>query len=223
MRLSACISIAALSGLGVFAFASDASAQDPAGAPAAAPAAPGATPPALPRESEDDEGRPMKKLGLELNPLGFAIGRYSINVEYMLARHHALILTPFFDSTTVTVNSVDVGSLKGFGGELGYRFYTGDRGMNGFYIGPSVLFASWSQSSNLANVPNGDSFTAIGGALDLGGQAVIGPGVIVGGGFGLQYTKNSIDVNTDNLNIASAAIAGGGVRPRFLLSVGYGF
>jgi hypothetical protein len=222
MRLSACLCVAALSGLGVFAFATDASAQDPAGAPAAGAAAPGAPAPALPKESDDDE-RPMKKLGLELNPLGFAIGRYSINVEYMLARHHALILTPFFDSTTVTVNSVDVGSLKGFGGELGYRFYTGDRGMNGFYIGPSVLFASWSQSSNLPNVPNGDSFTAIGGALDLGGQAVIGPGVIVGGGFGLQYTKNSIDVNTDNLNIASAAIAGGGVRPRFLLSVGYGF
>ncbi|MDB4998014.1 MAG: hypothetical protein JWM74_5446, partial [Myxococcaceae bacterium] len=74
-----------------------------------------------------------------------------------------------------------------------------------------------------ANTPKPDGFTAIGGALDLGGQAVIGPGVIVGGGFGLQYTKNSIDVNTDNLNIASAAIAGGGVRPRFLLSVGYGF
>jgi hypothetical protein len=226
MRLSACICVAALSGLGVFAFASDASAQDPANTPAAAPAAPGTPAPALPRESEDDEGRPMKKLGLELNPLGFAIGRYSLNVEYMLARHHALILTPFFDSTPVKVNDVDLGSLTGFGGELGYRFYTGDRGMNGFFIGPSVLFASWSQSlpdGVPANTPKPDGFTAIGGALDLGGQAVIGPGVIVGAGFGLQYTKNSIDIKTDGLNIASAAIAGGGVRPRFLLSVGYGF
>ena len=222
MRLSACICVAALSGLGLFAFASDASAQDPAGAPAAAPAAPGAPAPAMPRESDDEE-RPMKKLGLELNPLGFAIGRYSLNVEYMLARHHALILTPFFDHTAVKVNDVNVGSLNGFGGELGSRFYTGDRGMNGFFIGPSVLFASWSQSSDLPGGKSGDSFTAIGGALDLGGQAVIGPGVIVGAGFGLQYTKNSIDVNTDNLNIASAAIAGGGVRPRFLLAVGYGF
>ncbi|MEA2749518.1 MAG: hypothetical protein QOI41_3661, partial [Myxococcales bacterium] len=128
--------------------------------------------------------------------------------------------------TPIKINDVDAGSLTGFGGELGYRFYTGERGMNGFYIGPSVLFASWSQSlpdGVPANTPKPDGFTAIGGALDLGGQAVIGPGVIVGGGFGLQYTKNSIDVNTDNLNIASAAIAGGGVRPRFLLSVGYGF
>lgn len=222
MRLSACICVAALSGLGLFAFASDASAQDPAGAPAAAPAAPGAPAPAMPRESDEEE-RPMKKLGLELNPLGFAIGRYSLNVEYMLARHHALILTPFFDSTAIKVNDINVGSLTGFGGELGYRFYTGDRGMNGFFIGPSVLFASWSQSSDLPGAKAGDSFTAIGGALDLGGQAVIGPGVIVGAGFGLQYTKNSIDVNTENLNIASAAIAGGGVRPRFLLAVGYGF
>ncbi|MEA2751131.1 MAG: hypothetical protein QOI41_5274, partial [Myxococcales bacterium] len=100
MRLSACLSVAALSGLGVFAFATDASAQDPAGAPAAGAPAPGAPAPALPAEHDDDE-RPMKKLGLELNPLGFAIGRYSINIEYMLARHHALILTPFFDNTPV--------------------------------------------------------------------------------------------------------------------------
>lgn len=222
MRLSACICVAALSGLGVFAFASDASAQDPAAAPA--PAA-GPAPAALPAEHDDDE-KPLKRLSLELNPLGFAIGRYSLNVEYMLARHHALILTPFFDNTPIKVNDVDFGSLTGFGGELGYRFYTGDRGMNGFFIGPSVLFASWSQSlpdGVPANTPKPDGFTAIGGALDLGGQAVIGPGVIVGAGFGLQYTKNSIDINTEKLNIASAAIAGGGVRPRFLLSVGYAF
>jgi hypothetical protein len=223
MRLSACICVAALSAFGVLAFATDASAQDPAAAPPAAPGAAAPAPgPAVPAE-HDDEDRPMKTIGLELNPLGFAIGRYSVNIEYMLARHHALILTPFFDHTTVTVNDVDVGSLNGFGGELGYRFYTGDRGMNGFFIGPSVLFASWSQSSDIPNAPSGDGFTAIGGALDLGGQAVIGPGVIVGGGFGLQYTSNSIDVETKDLNIASAAIAGGGVRPRFLLSVGYGF
>jgi hypothetical protein len=221
MRLSACLCVATLSALGVLAITTDASAQGTAAAPAPA-AAPGAPVSAPPAEAEDDDDK-LKRIGLELNPLGFAIGRYSLNVEYMLARHHALILTPFFDSTTVKVNDIDVGSLKGFGAELGYRFYTGSKGMNGFYIGPSVLFASWSQSSNLANVPAGDSFTAIGGALDLGGQAVIGPGVIVGGGFGLQYTKNSIDVKTDNLNIASAAIAGGGVRPRFLLSVGYAF
>ena len=225
MRLSACICVAALSCLGVLAFATDASAQDSAAPPAPAAAAPaaGAAPSHTDADKDEDDDKDLKRIGLELNPLGFAIGRYSINVEYMLARHHALILTPFYDSTGVKVNDVDVGSLNGFGAELGYRFYTGSKGMNGFYVGPSVLFASWSQSSNLTGVPAGDSFTAIGGALDLGGQAVIGPGVIVGGGFGLQYTSNSIDVKTDNLNIASAAIAGGGVRPRFLLSVGYGF
>lgn len=218
MRLSACLCVATLSAFGIVSFATDASAQDPAGAaPAAAPA---------PARGSDDGEPELKRLALELNPLGFAIGRYSLNVEYMLGRHHALILTPFFDNTPVKVNDVDAGSLTGFGGELGYRFYTGSRGPNGFFIGPSVLFASWSQSlpdGVPANTPKPDGFTAIGGALDLGGQAVIGPGVIVGAGFGLQYTKNSIDVNTDKLNIASAAIAGGGVRPRFLLSVGYAF
>jgi hypothetical protein len=225
MRLSACICVAALSGLGVLAFATDASAQDPSAppVPAAAAPAPGAAPSRTDADKDDDDDKDLKRIGLELNPLGFAIGRYSINVEYMLARHHALILTPFYDSTGVTVNGADIATLNGFGAELGYRFYTGSKGMNGFYVGPSVLFASWSESSKLVGFQASDSFTAIGGALDIGGQAVIGPGVIVGGGFGLQYTKNSVDINTDSLNIASAAIAGGGVRPRFLLSVGYGF
>ena len=62
-----------------------------------------------------------------------------------------------------------------------------------------------------------------GGAIDLGGQAIIGPGVVLGGGFGLQYTKTSIDIATENLNLASAIIAGGGIRPRFLFFVGYAF
>jgi hypothetical protein len=48
------------------------------------------------------------------------------------------------------VNDVEVGSLTGFGGELGYRFYTGSKGANGFFAGPSVLFASAAGSSTPA-------------------------------------------------------------------------
>ena len=168
-----------------------------------------------------DDGEELKHIALELNPLGVAIGRYSIQGEYMLARHHAVTLSPFFTSTSIKANDKEIGSLSGFGGELGYRFYTGSRGANGFFVGPSVLFAKYSSDSVVGNKSQG--FTAMGGALDLGGQFIIGPGVVVGFGGGLQYTKNSEDLNTNGLNLASAVIAGGGVRPRALLAVGYSF
>ena len=192
---------------------------------AAAPAAAAAEKP----QANDDEPE-LKRISLELNPLGFAIGRYGIQGEYMLARHHAVTLNPFYAHAPVTVTvggkDVDAGSLNGFGGELGYRFYTGSKGANGFFVGPSVLFASYSQSGGVATTAasaSSDSFTSVGGALDLGGQFIIGPGVVVGFGAGLQYTKTSQDIDTANLNLASAIIAGGGVRPRILLAVGYSF
>lgn len=214
MRLPIVFGTAALSILGVVAMTSTAHAQDPA-QPAAA-----AKPAEAPQKAEEEH----KKISLEINPLAATIGRYSLQVEYLPAVHHALVLNPHFTHVpvTATVNGkeIDGGSLTGFGGELGYRYYTGTKGPNGFFIGPSFLFSSYSQE--LAG--KSDSFTAIGGALDIGGQAVIGPGIVIGGGFGLQYTSNSKDIgDTDGLNLASAIIAGGGVRPRFLLSLGYAF
>lgn len=220
-RLLSVLASSAVLSVGLVAFtAGEARADEPA---AARPAA--AVPAEKPQSA--DEGDDIKHISLELNPLGLAIGRYSISGEYMLARHHAVTLTPFYAHVPVTVTvqgkDVDAGSLNGFGGELGYRFYTGDKGANGFFVGPSVLFASYSPSA--ARGQSGDSFTSVGGALDLGGQFIIGPGVVLGFGAGLQYTKNSQDVpgGTDNLNPAASAIAGGGVRPRFLLAVGYSF
>jgi hypothetical protein len=209
--------------------AGDARADDAHPASAAAAPAAAATPAEKPQA--DDDSPEIKRLSLELNPLGLAIGRYSIQGEYMLARHHAVTLNPFYAHApvTVTVNGkdIDAGSLNGFGGELGYRFYTGSKGANGFFVGPSVIFGSYSQSGGVTApgaASTDSSFTSIGGAVDVGGQFIIGPGVVLGFGGGLQYTKTSQDNgDTSNLNLASAIIAGGGVRPRALLAVGYSF
>ena len=221
-RLLSVLAASAVFSFGLLAFtAGEARADDAHPAPAA-PAA------AAEKPQADDDSPELKHLSLELNPLGFAIGRYSIQGEYMLARHHAVTLNPFYAHAPVTVTvggkDVDAGSLNGFGGELGYRFYTGSKGANGFFVGPSVLFASYSQSGGVgAGTASSDSFTSVGGALDVGGQFIIGPGVVLGFGGGLQYTKTSQDIDTANLNLASAVIAGGGVRPRVLLAVGYSF
>jgi hypothetical protein len=223
-RLLSVLAASAVFSFGLLAFtAGEARADDAHAATAAsAPAAPAEKP-----QADADEPE-LKRISLELNPVGLAIGRYSIQGEYMLARHHAVTLNPFYAHAPVTVTvggkDVDAGSLNGFGGELGYRFYTGSKGANGLFVGPSVLFASYSQSGGVATgAASSDSFTSVGGALDLGGQFIIGPGVVVGFGAGLQYTKTSQDLDTANLNLASAVIAGGGVRPRLLLAVGYSF
>jgi hypothetical protein len=178
-----------------------------------------------------DENPDFKKYVIIVNPLATAIDRYSIQGEYLPALHHAITLNPFYTHASVkeTVNGTefDFGSLSGFGAELGYKYYTGKKGPNGFFVSPSFLFASYSQSGGVVagtgtSSPS-DSFTSFGGAIDIGGQGVIGPGIVIGGGFGLQWTKNSKSIDTDNLNLASAIIAGGGTRPRFLFTLGYAF
>ena len=193
----------------------------PADAPPPAAPPPGAVLVPVERAESPDEPHPFTLL---FNPIGVFIGRYSIQAEYQPVLHHAITLTPFYNHTPVTMTvdgqETDLGSLNGGGAELGYRYYTGRKGPNGFFVGPSLLFASYKSSQSGVQ---DDSFTSFGAAVDVGGQAVIGSGFVIGGGFGLQWTKTSHDINTDNFNFASALIAGDGVRPRLLFSIGYAF
>ena len=204
----------------------------------AAPAAPAATPPTAPvaatdpekekRDAEDrayQEKRQSKHVILELNPIGIAIGRYSIQAQILFAKRHAIVVNPYFNYTTAEITTSSGTSettykqrFVGGGAELGYRFYSNSKLPAGFFVGPSVIAGYYSAGGDdIAS----KSFATIGGALDIGGQAMIGPGVILSGGFGLQYTKATEDFS--DLPFAAAVIAGGGFRPRFLFSVGYAF
>lgn len=177
-----------------------------------------------------DTSAEPKHYAVILNPLATAVGRYSVDALWMPAVHHALVINPFFQRLTADVTSTaTVGNatmstsytdtFSGFGGELGYRFYSGDHGPSGFYIGPSLIAGAYSESSSLG----GDkvSFTSYGAALDIGGQAMLKSGILIGGGFGLQYTKSSKDFSTGDLPLKAQILAGGGVHPRFLFSFGY--
>jgi hypothetical protein len=199
--------------------------------PTTAPASAPATPPTVTttsaqqdRATDSDPVKSFKSFAIEVNPLAAAAGRYSAQVEWLPAVHNAIVVNPHFDHIAPTIPVADgasyTESFTGFGSELGYRYYTGTKGANGFFVGPSVLVAHYSTS--VEGGPS-QSFNTIGGAIDIGGQAVIGPGIIVGGGFGLQYTKSSLNGSTDGLPLLATAIAGDGVRPRFLLTVGYAF
>ncbi|HKO50379.1 MAG TPA: hypothetical protein VJV79_21800 [Polyangiaceae bacterium] len=211
-------SLLTLSAQGALAQQPDSEAPPPAAAPAPPPGAV-----LVPIAAPEPEFKPFAIIA---NPLALLMGRYSLQGEYMPAMHHAITLNPFYNHTPVKVTDVstgaeyDAGSLNGFGAELGYKFYTGKKGANGFFVGPSILFGSYSNS--MTGRPD-TSFTSVGGALDIGGQAIIGGGFVIGGGFGLQWTKTSEEIPTEQLNLTSAAIAGGGTRPRFLFTIGYAF
>ena len=228
MRRLAAVLVSTLFPFSVLSLASQSALADEPNAEEAPPpaAAPG-PPPGAVLVPVDDAGRPQqphKQFAIIANPLAVFLGRYSIQGEWLPALHHAITLNPFYDHTPVkvTANGVeaDLGSLNGFGAELGYKFYSGRKGPNGFFVGPSFLFASY--KSSMSGYPD-KSFTSVGGAIDIGGQGVIGDGFVIGGGFGLQWTKTSEDFDTENFNFTSAAIAGGGTRPRFLFTLGYAF
>jgi hypothetical protein len=219
---------APLAAIAALTVSTQASAADSQPVPSVTPAQPAPAAANADRPSDADAERDRKMFSVELNPLAATIGRYSVQVEWLPAAHHAVVLNPHFDHVSADVTSSGGGAtlkysenFTGFGSELGYRFYTGEKGPNGFYVGPSFLFGTYSAGVDGAPSGSSVSFTSFGAALDIGGQAVIGPGIVVGGGFGLQYT--SINKDFGDLPLTAAVLAGGGVRPRFLMSVGYAF
>ena len=173
-------------------------------------------------DDEDEGGDPVEHhYAVEANPLAIIIGRYSFQFEWLPISHHALVVNPHFDYAGISVNGESVGHVIGGGAEIGYRFYTSRHNLAGFYAGPSLLFGTYSSGGGDSESV---SFQSIGLAVDIGGQAVIGPGIVIGGGFGLQYSKTTKDFgSTDGLNLASEILVGSGFRPRFLFTIGYAF
>jgi hypothetical protein len=169
-----------------------------------------------------DAPGPYSPFTLSWNPLGLIVGgRVSIQGEWVPTTHHAVVLSPHFvhtsaDVSLATENQVSQ-TFTGVGAELGYRYYTGHRGTNGVFIGPSVIGGVYN-----ASLPNDDhAFTDIGGALDVGFKGIIANHLAIGGGVGIEYLHVSHDFG--DLPTAPAAIAASGVKPRLLFELGYGF
>jgi hypothetical protein len=99
--------------------------------------------------------------------------------------------------------------------ELGYRWYSSSRGLVGFFLGPSVLVGRYASK-------HGDDpalgFTAVGGAVDLGYQAVTRSGVLWAFGAGLQVqhaTRTGLDISYP------AEFRAQPILPRILFSGGH--
>jgi hypothetical protein len=177
------------------------------------------------RADSIDEGIRFKSVALQGNPLGFAIGRYSADLEYLPEPHHAFHVTPFGVYALPGVAD----QLTGFGGEIGYRWYSGMHGPHGVFLGASFVAAELEyQHTSSAPPPfdisNDTQFVELGGAIDAGYQVIALGNLAVGAGVGAQYIVDTIE---PRFEFASHPwhdfVYGWGLRPRALLSVGAAF
>ena len=175
-----------------------------------------------------NEPPPRRFLTIEDNPFPLLIGKRSANVVIAPLNHHALVLSPSYVSVETapiyifddTGNPTQLPKQKfsGWGGELGYRYYFGEGGPRGFFLGPSFML-----SSLTAQAQDGSKtrFLLYGIAGDIGYQTLLWDSVTLSLGAGVQYTKT--DKTIPDQQFPAKLFANGGVLPRLLLSVGWAF
>lgn len=169
-----------------------------------------------------DKPGSYKPFAVEVNPLGlFLGGRFSVQAEWAPVTHHAVMVNPHIIRTSHDVatglNDTANQTFTGVGGELGYRYYSGNRGMNGIFVGPALILGAYN-----ASVAGQDkAFVDVGVAVDVGVKTIIADSVALGGGVGLEYLNVSQDFG--DLPSSASAIASTGFKPRLILEAGYAF
>ena len=156
----------------------------------------------------------FRRFTLVAYPLGLIAGHISVEGQWMIAEHHAFVVNPFLnvvDSSVVLFTGDDRGQF-GYGGEAGYRYFSGRRGPNGLFIGPSLIYGHNHVGAG-ADI-NGKAvgvqdFSYAGAAIEFGAQGILDSGFTIGGGAGAGYT----------LRFGSKGSWG----PRLLFSIGYAF
>ena len=181
---------------------------------------------------------PHRTLAIEWNPLALFIDRASFNLVLVPGDHHALVLSPFYtwSKTVGYATAIDAAgkpleangmpyvlnvlpqSFKGFGGELGYRYYLERGGPRGLFLGPSFLLADMT-----ATAGNGSEthYLDFGFGADLGYEALVADTIAVSVGAGAQYTFTSKSIPEQQL--PASIYANNAFHPRLLLSLGYAF
>jgi len=120
-------------------------------------------------EGKANEPNPnFKSFSITFNPITAAALKLGANLEYLPVPHHAFVANPFIWPIAFTI-----------GTELGYHYYTGNKGANGFYVGPSAIL--------LAGCAIGGCGAGVIYALDIGGQHIFDNGFTIGGGLRLFH------------------------------------
>jgi hypothetical protein len=166
-------------------------------------------------------------VALTMNPLGFVIQRYGGNLEYSFVPHHAATASLYVQSVPVEmvrpfasgVEIRDRAAAPSFGGEIGYRLYSGRGGAEGLFIGGSFV------AMPIAYPRLGPDFGVelervygTGGAIDIGAQTVTSFGLTIGGGLGASFLAYDMPNDLRRLPFAMP-----NVLPRLLLQTGYSF
>ncbi|MCL2725997.1 MAG: hypothetical protein FWD69_16350 [Polyangiaceae bacterium] len=196
---------------------------------AAMPRSARAAEPAVDVVVRDDVPPPRRILSIEWNPLPlFAIGKLSANVVIAPIDHHALVLSPFYTSTKTEPVYIfdDAGNstqlpkqtFKGFGTEIGYRYYTGKGGPRGLFVGPSLIVGSLTATAQDGAKTH---FVDMGLAADIGYQMLVTDRVAVSLGGGAEYLWPSKTIPRQQF--PSRIYANRGVMPRVLASLGWAF
>ncbi len=157
-----------------------------------------------------------------------ALGKASFDVIVAPLPHHAIILSPFYTSTSTApvytfdnagnTTQVPQQRFEGFGAELGYRYYFGQGGLRGVFLGPSFMLGSFTAT---AQDTTKTQFLDYGFAVDAGYQVLVADRVLVSGGLGAQYTLT--DKTIPNQQFPSTVYANTRLLPRLLLSIGWAF
>jgi Protein of unknown function (DUF3575) len=174
-----------------------------------------------------DAPPPTRVVALEWNPLPlFTLGKLSANVIVVPVAHHALVVSPFYASSTTAAiyvyddagnpTQLPVQKFTGYGAELGYRYYFGDAGPRGLFMGPSLVLGAFE-----ATAQNGETtpYVDYGVAVDVGYQMLVADRVSLSLGGGLQYTTPSKTIPAQQY--PADVFANRALRPRFLLSIGW--
>lgn len=176
---------------------------------------------------------PPRRLSVELNPLSVAMGRYGLNVEVAPFVHHVLVGSAYYQTfqpyvlERIMPKVVDTshGAPAKVGGELGYRFYSGRRGANGFFIGASGVLMPLALPRVTPDLKAEIvSFHAYGGAVDVGIQGITDSGFTIGAGIGAMYLAYNAP---ESAKLPAGAPAVKSYEPHFLprvlLAAGWSF
>jgi len=164
------------------------------------------------------------------NPLTLLIAKASVDVVVAPVDHHAVVLVPFYASTTSAplatsrtdaagnVVQLPAQTFRAFGGEVGYRYYSGEGGPRGAFVGSSVLLGSVrATAADGRETP----FVTYGVAADVGYEALVADRIALSVGAGAQFSATSRSI--PNQQLPASLYANSGVEPRVLLAVGYAF
>ena len=165
---------------------------------------------------------PFKPYAVTLNALNLSILRASVNFEILPAVHHGIIVNPSIWHWTQGSSNL---SLTAVGIELGYRFYSGTKGANGFFMGPSFLYnykvrtedEIYYHADSTRYGEDTTTYHMVGCAIDVGGQYVSDSGLTIGGGVGIAYFKTKRTFSNKDSDTSNSA------SPRFLFMIGYSF